>query len=263
MLEKCDEKLAAWADDGDTFIVKDQEKFAAEVIPKYFEHSNFSSFARQLNFYGFKKIQMTPIQISDDGTEIPKQVKFHNMNFKKGRKDLLSNIVRSTRRRSSSTDEADGSGGTSGSSKTRSKRDSVEMEKMKAKVSYLESRLAKMEASFAAIEDRMNVISSKRMHVPEPRYGGHYWRPHHNHEGYSYEHNIPAEVTLSSSSSSDNNNHTTATLCPSPYVKDIDPELLPPAPQISATTLFRGISNESSKSHSQLIAALMADPTLF
>lgn len=40
------------SDDGDMFIVKDPEIFASEVIPQYFDHNKFSSFARQLNFYG-------------------------------------------------------------------------------------------------------------------------------------------------------------------------------------------------------------------
>lgn len=39
-------------DDGEMFVVKDPDLFASEVIPQYFDHNKFSSFARQLNFYG-------------------------------------------------------------------------------------------------------------------------------------------------------------------------------------------------------------------
>jgi hypothetical protein len=41
--------------DGSAFEVKDPKKLEAEVLPKYFRHSRFQSFVRQLNFYNFKK----------------------------------------------------------------------------------------------------------------------------------------------------------------------------------------------------------------
>ena len=34
------------------FVVKDPDTFASQIIPQYFDHNKFSSFARQLNFYG-------------------------------------------------------------------------------------------------------------------------------------------------------------------------------------------------------------------
>lgn len=45
-----------WSADGASFIIADVEGFAANVLPKYYRHSNFSSFSRQLNFYSFKKV---------------------------------------------------------------------------------------------------------------------------------------------------------------------------------------------------------------
>ena len=41
--------------DGTAFEVKDPKKLEAEILPKYFRHSRFQSFVRQLNFYNFKK----------------------------------------------------------------------------------------------------------------------------------------------------------------------------------------------------------------
>ncbi|KAI6046339.1 hypothetical protein EDC04DRAFT_3103317, partial [Pisolithus marmoratus] len=48
--------LIRWSDTGDSFFVLDQERFASEVLGRWFKHKNFSSFVRQLNMYGFHKI---------------------------------------------------------------------------------------------------------------------------------------------------------------------------------------------------------------
>lgn len=79
------------------FVVKDPDMFAAQVIPQYFDHNKFSSFARQLNFYGFRKMQSKPIRNSDYDVGTAKHVTFFNENFKRGRCDLLKKIQRSTR----------------------------------------------------------------------------------------------------------------------------------------------------------------------
>lgn len=57
MLETTPEDICAWAEDGQSFYIKDPGTFANEVIPKFFSHKNFSSFVRQLNFYGFRKVK--------------------------------------------------------------------------------------------------------------------------------------------------------------------------------------------------------------
>ena len=53
-----------WAIDGIGFIVVKEEAFSKEILPKYFKHSNYSSFVRQvlysltqLNMYNFHKIR--------------------------------------------------------------------------------------------------------------------------------------------------------------------------------------------------------------
>jgi hypothetical protein len=57
MLENCPADIAGWSEKGDSFMIKDPDRFAQTVIPQYFSHSNFSSFVRQLNFYGFRKVK--------------------------------------------------------------------------------------------------------------------------------------------------------------------------------------------------------------
>ena len=48
MIDRCDTEIATWSTMGDNFVVKDIDKFSNTVLPLYFKHSNFSSFARQL-----------------------------------------------------------------------------------------------------------------------------------------------------------------------------------------------------------------------
>ncbi len=45
----------AWDESGCNFEVKSPKKLATDVLHKHFRHSNFSSFQRQLNYYGFHK----------------------------------------------------------------------------------------------------------------------------------------------------------------------------------------------------------------
>ncbi|EJS43751.1 hsf1p [Saccharomyces arboricola H-6] len=85
-------KLIQWAPDGKSFIVTNREEFVHEILPKYFKHSNFASFVRQLNMYGWHKVQDVKsgsIQSSSDD-----KWQFENENFIRGREDLLEKIIR-------------------------------------------------------------------------------------------------------------------------------------------------------------------------
>lgn len=99
MINDCAQHHAGWTHGGNMFTIKNPTQFASEVIPGYFVHKKFASFERQLNYYGFRKIQTIAIKKADTDKRTLKHVTFSHDCFKQGREDLLCNIKRKTRGR--------------------------------------------------------------------------------------------------------------------------------------------------------------------
>jgi len=107
MIDRCDREIATWSATGDNFVVKNVEKFASSVLPRYFKHSNFSSFARQLNFYGFRKLRSDPILTNDVDPQTACYVRFYHEKFQKNKPELLHNIKRATKSDQQSKDDVE------------------------------------------------------------------------------------------------------------------------------------------------------------
>ena len=79
-----------WGEKGESFVVKDRDSFSRIVLPRYFKHNRFSSFRRQLNLYGFRKVtNVNESLLPDDEKD-----EFRHMFFVKNKLNLLHLIKR-------------------------------------------------------------------------------------------------------------------------------------------------------------------------
>ena len=82
------ENIIHWGENGKYFVIENMYDFIEKILPKYYNHNNFASFVRQLNKYNFHKIKTS---INENA--------FQNNQFIKGKKDLISNILRKKKRK--------------------------------------------------------------------------------------------------------------------------------------------------------------------
>lgn len=83
--------VCTFSPDGASFYIYDQAEFA-QTLSQYFKHNNYGSFVRQLNLYGFNSSRLKG---NNDVVE------WKHDNFHRDRKDLVNNIKRTKKSKSS------------------------------------------------------------------------------------------------------------------------------------------------------------------
>lgn len=161
MIDTCDSKIASWSDDGETFVVKQPKIFESTIIPQFFKHSKFSSFVRQLNFYGFRKIKYSDtIKIDAQlEAETANYWRFRHEHFLRGRPELLMEIKRSNSQSQEKTDV-----------KVKGVEEKVvksEVKGIRSDVDTLKDRIAKMSEEIENLTGMVKDITMKEKEVAQ------------------------------------------------------------------------------------------------
>jgi hypothetical protein len=137
--------LCEWSASGDSLVVTDSSTFAVETLPQYFRTKNFSSFLRQLHFYGFRK--------TDRGNNA---WEFSHAYFLKAKPELINKIQRKN------SSSASSKGGSSG--------ESMESKAQRETINHLQGRVDALEGMLNTFSDQMSrllrVIGSSSASLP-------------------------------------------------------------------------------------------------
>lgn len=100
--------LIRWSDDGNSFIVLDEDEFAKTLIPELFKHNNYASFVRQLNMYGFhKKVGLSDNSMRASERKNKSPSEYSNPYFRRGHPELLWLIQKPKNANTKKTKKAD------------------------------------------------------------------------------------------------------------------------------------------------------------
>lgn len=105
IINRCESGAISWGSTGCTVIL-DYKKFQDEYLSneeKIFKTNNMTSFIRQLNMYGFRKVATHKSEVLNFNN--PNIHEFVHESFQCGRVDLLDRVVRKTGTRNSKSVE--------------------------------------------------------------------------------------------------------------------------------------------------------------
>ncbi|ORZ40423.1 HSF-type DNA-binding-domain-containing protein, partial [Catenaria anguillulae PL171] len=84
-------RLITWTPAGDAFVVLRPSEFARKLLPTQYKHSQFQSFVRQANMYGFSKVTLPSALLTQ---LLAQPWAFKHPKFMRGAVDLLPEVRR-------------------------------------------------------------------------------------------------------------------------------------------------------------------------
>ncbi|CAJ1955940.1 unnamed protein product [Cylindrotheca closterium] len=161
MVDTCDPTVACWSDDGETFVVKNPEKFEKQIIPQFFKHSKFSSFVRQLNFYAFRKIKYADTIRIDPKleAETANYWRFRHEKFQRGKPELLQEIKRMNGQKGTTTT-------TTKKTVTATAQVDKENTALKSEVTQLKTKLEQMTKNIDELTNLVQKVSLQQQQTP-------------------------------------------------------------------------------------------------
>mmetsp|Transcript_573 Transcript_573/g.815 ORF Transcript_573/g.815 Transcript_573/m.815 type:complete len:447 (+) Transcript_573:159-1499(+) len=168
MIDTCNPDVACWSEDGETFVVKNTDVFEKTIIPQFFKHSKFSSFVRQLNFYGFRKIKYADTIKIDAKLEAETANfwRFRHEKFQRGKPELLIEIKRSNGQQQTPTGAAAPSTTTAPAPPVQKPED---VGTLKTEVTSLKKRIEAMTKNIDDLTSLVSKVTIASAATPKPQ----------------------------------------------------------------------------------------------